>query len=203
MITNGSKVRILENFYSLDYVLFGKPLREMDFKCVNLVEDYLATKSALLSTLMEIFSLIDHSPKLVSEGLNSNAIKEMAKSSAILARENCKKLVTTDKARNNIKISLRENLEENSDVDINKFVQEKIREKAFGLAIDNLLIARTLTESKDLKKLNNWSGRIVEDAYKILRNSLVESAMKLLYECPVGEMCDKEHEKENKKKDKK
>lgn len=198
MICKGSKVRILENFYSLDYVLFGKPLKEMNFTCVNLVEDYLAVKSALLETLMEIFSLVEHSPNFVSEGLNSKAIKEMAKSSAILARENCKKLVTTDKARGNIKVSLRESLEKDSNVDVNKFVQEKIREKAFALAIDNLLIARTLTESKDLTKLNNWSGRIVEDAYKILRSSLVESAIKLLYECP---MCDKG--KDKKKKDKK
>ena len=127
----------------------------------------------------------------------------MAKSSATLARENCKKLVTTDKARNNIKYSLRESLEKNSNVDVNKFVQEKIREKAFALAIDNLLIARTLTESKNLKELNKWSGRIVEDAYKILRSSLVESAMKLLYECPVNEMCDKnKKEKGEKKEDK-
>jgi len=201
MITNGSKVRILENFYSLDYVLFGKPLKEMHFGCTGLVEDYLAVKTALLSTLIEVFSLVKHSPKSINESLNSEAVKVMAKSSAKLARENCQKLVTTDKARGNIKRSLRESLEKDSDVDINKFVQEKIREKAFGLAIDNLLIARTITEAKELKKLNNWSGKLVEDAYKILRNSLVESALKLLYECPTNEMCGKEHDKKKSEKE--
>lgn len=200
MITNGSKVRILENYYGIDYTLFGKPLKEMNFECKDLVRDYLAIKSALLSTLVEIFSLVKHSPKTgTNEKLKTINLKEMAKVSAGLARENSKKLVTTDKARNNIKMNLRENLEKNSKVDINKFVQNRIREKAFSLAVDNLLIARSLTESSNLRSLNEWEGQIAEDSYKILRTSLVETALKLLYECP---MCNKTNKKKIKKKEK-
>ena len=65
-------------------------------------------------------------------------------------------------------------------VNIEKLVQDKIRSKAFSLAIDNLLIGRAITESKKIKKLNSWDGRIIEDAYKVLRDNLVEAAMNII-----------------------
>jgi len=65
-------------------------------------------------------------------------------------------------------------------VDIDKLVQEKIRYKSYSLAVDNLLIGRIVNESKKFSKLNTWDGQIIEDAYKVLRDNLVEAAMNIV-----------------------
>ena len=73
-------------------------------------------------------------------------------------------------------------MSKDSYADVNKLVEEKIREKAYRLAIDNLLVARALTEAKNIKSMNEWTGKIIEDSYKILRDNLCETAMMILYD---------------------
>jgi hypothetical protein len=176
-----SKIRVLESFYSLDYTLFGKPITEMDVCCPVFVEEYLSVKGALLSLVVEMYKLVKHSPAVVTEKIDTKTLLKNARKSAIVARENCQKLVTSKKGRENVKKDLRESLSKTDEkVDVEKLVQEKIRSKAFSLAVDNLLIGRAITESKKYDKLNTWNGRIVEDAYKILRDNLVECAMGIL-----------------------
>ena len=182
MLGKENKIRVLENFYSVDYVLFGKPATKMQGCCPALQEDYINTKGALLSIMIEMYKLVGHTPATLTEKVDTRSLLKMAKSSATLARENCKKLVVTDKGRADIKASLREELEKNPDSIMEDIVQENIRKKAFSLGIDNLLIARTLAEctSEQIKKLNEWEGKIVEDAYKILRDNLVECAIDII-----------------------
>jgi len=182
MLTKESKIRILENFYSLDYVLFGKNVKKLNGCCPIMAEDYLSIKGAILSVVMEMFKLIDFSPKAIQEKIDTKSLHSMAKNSAKIARENCQKLVSNEKARKDIKNSLKEILEnkKKDSVDVTNLIETKIREKAFSLAVDNLLIARTISESKNYDKLNDWTGKIIEDAYKILRDNLVESAISIL-----------------------
>lgn len=59
-------------------------------------------------------------------------------------------------------------------------MQNQIRQQAFSLAVDNLLIGRIIDESAAFDKLNEWEGTIIEDSYKILRSNLVESAYEIL-----------------------
>jgi len=176
-----SKIRVLENFYSLDYALFGKPVSEMDTCCPVFTEEYLSVKGALMSLVIEMYKLVKHSPEPINERLQTNQLLEMAKGSAVIERENCKKLVTSEKGRRDVKATLRESLTKTKkNIDIEKLVQEKIRTKAFSLAVDNLLVGRAITESKKFEKLNTWNGRLIEDAYKILRDNLVECAMTII-----------------------
>ena len=176
-----SKVRILENFYSLDYVLFGKPVSEVDTCCPIFKEEYITIKASLLSLMIEMYKLVKHSPKPLTEKVENKDLVKMAKKSAIIARENCKKLVTSAKGREDVKNTLRESLSKTKKkIDVEKLVQEKIKQKAYSLAVDNILIGRTISESKKYDKLDTWEGRILEDAYKILRDNLVESAITIL-----------------------
>ena len=176
-----SKIRILENFYSLDYVLFGKPVSKVDTCCPVFVEEYLSVKGALMSLVIEMYKLIKHAPTPINEKIESKNLLKMAKESASTARENCKKLVTSEKGRSDVKQDLKESLESSKKkLDIEKLVQEKIRVKAYSLAVDNVLIGRAITESKKFDKLNTWNGRIIEDAYKILRDNLVEASMNII-----------------------
>ncbi len=144
-----SKIRILENFYSLDYTLFGKPVTKMDLCCPSFIEEYMSVKGALMSLVIEMYQLMKHSPKVINEKVDTSTLLKNAKNSAIVARENCQKLVTSAKGRKEVKENLRESLAKSGkNVDIENLVHEKIRTKAFSLAIDNLLIGRAITESK-------------------------------------------------------
>lgn len=177
MLQKTSKIRILENFYGLDYVFFGKPIQKMQSCCASLTEDYMSVKGAFMSLMIEMYDLIDHQPKVIEEKLNTKALKTLARESARIARENARRLVETPQGRADIKQHLKEALEENHDLNINDEVKEAIRKKAFGLAIDTMLLRRSFLEAKNVKKLNEWDGQIVEDAYKVLRDNLVESAL--------------------------
>lgn len=183
MLTKESKIRVLESYYALDYAIFGKPVKRMESCCLALIEDYINVKGALLSVMIEMYKLVEFSPTKLTEKVNMSALSSMAKKSAAIARENCQKLVVTEKGKQDIKAELKEALATSEDdINIEDIVKEKIREKAFSLAVDNLLIARTLSECDEsaLKKLNDWEGRILEDAYKVLRDSLVVSAADIL-----------------------
>lgn len=180
MLSKESKIRVLENFYGIDYALFGKPLKRVDSCCPLLKEEYLSIKGALLSVYVEMLRLMEHSPKPLKEKVNSAKLLKLAKEGAKNARHAAQKVVVTEKARADIKDELREALKVDKKADLAKVTENKIREKAFRLAIDNLLVARALLEAKNVKAMNEWTGRIVEDSYKILRDNLCESAMMIL-----------------------
>lgn len=180
MLTKESKIRVLENFYAIDYTFFGKPLKKVSNCCPLIKEDYLSIKGALMSVYIEMLKVIEHSPKQLNKKVNSAKLLENSKAIARSARNAASKVVRTERARNDIKRELKESLRESKNVNIPHLIEEKIREKAFRLAVDNILIARTLGESKNIKSLNEWSGKIIEDSYKILRDNLCETANLIL-----------------------
>lgn len=176
-LTKESKIRLLENFYATDYVLFGRRLKEVDESCLACAEEYMSIKGALTSVMIEMFNLVSHKPEVIEEHVNSKVLHVMARKSAQVARDNSRSIIESAKARKDIKSEIRETIELGEGSSIEEVTKKKIQEKAYKLALDNLLIARMVSESADYQKLNTWSGKIIEDAYKILRDSLVESAI--------------------------
>jgi len=176
MLSKESKIRVLENFYGLDYVFFGKPLLKVESCCPIVKEEYMSVKGALLSVFIEMLKLVEHKPAIIEDKLATKDIQRLAREGARFARRASRKVVTTEKSRIDIKAGLKQNLKEDKNADITSVVENKIREKAFTLAVDSLLVARTLTESKNVKTLNTWEGKIIEDSYKILRDGLCEAA---------------------------
>jgi len=180
-LNKGSKIRVLENFYALDYVFFGKPVVRMESSCCpDVLKDYISVKGALMSTIIEMMDLIEFNPQALEERVNVKMLHEMARESAKIARSNCQKMITLDKVRTSIKDEIQESVKSGTVNDIEEAIQIKIREKAFSMAVDNLLIQRTITESSNYKNLNDWGGRIIEDAYKILRDDMTGLAIDLL-----------------------
>lgn len=182
MLTTESKIRVLENFYGIDYALFGKSINKVESCCPLVKEEYLTIKGALVSTYIEMLRLIEHSPKPLKEKVSGKALIEMARTSAAIARKNVEKIVKTEQSRKDILSFIKEEMGSGDNIDVPKLVETKIREKAFNLAIDNLLLARSFQEAKKLNELNEWAGKIVEDSYKVLRDNLVEAAMLILYD---------------------
>lgn len=177
MLQKESKIRVLENFYSLDYVFFGKPVAEMSGCCPGLIEEYIGVKGALMSLMIEMYGLIGHKPEAVDMEVSTEDLRHTSKENAKVARENAEELVKTEQGKKDIKAELQIAIEEDENLIIEDIVKEKIQQKAFGLAIDNLLIGRALSETETPEVLNDWEGELVEDAYKVLRDSLVESAL--------------------------
>lgn len=180
MLTRTAKTKILENFYAIDYTLFGKPISEMELCCPILSEEYLSIKGALLSTIVEMYELTKYNPKITKKITNSKAITEAAIVSAKKSREYSKKLVSSPMGRQSVKQMLKEDMKINKTINIDESIQTNIRKKAFSLAVDNLLVGRTITESKRFANLDSWEGRIIENTYKVLRTQLVETAYEIL-----------------------
>ena len=195
MLSKESKIRVLENFYALDYVFFGKNVGQVENCCPLVKEEYLSIKGALLSVFVEMLKLVDHTPDIVEERVKSKILLQNARTSAKTARENAQRIVSTSKSRANIKESLKKMIKEDKDLDISAVIESQIRQKAFSLAVDNLLLARVVSESTGFDKLNEWEGTIIEDSYKILRDNLIESAYELLYEEDVDVPDEDEDEK--------
>jgi hypothetical protein len=180
MLSKESKIKVLEAFYGIDFALFGKPLKKIDNCCPVIKEEYVSIKGALLSVYVEMLKLMEHTPEPLEEKVN---MKEMLKNSikgAKMAREAARKVVATERARADIKGELREALAENKKLDITALVESKIKEKAYRLAVDNILVAQSLKEAKNLDAMKSWEGEIIEDSYKILRDSMCETAMMIL-----------------------
>lgn len=180
MLQKESKIRILENFHSLDYIFFGKPVKKMDSCCPTLVEDYISIKGALMSLMIEMYKMMDHSPAKLDGKVTKESLRNAARENAKIARENAESLVSSEKGRADIKAALREAIKEDEGVNVEDEVKDQIRQKAFSLAVDNVLVARSVVESSEYEKLNDWEGKIVEDAYKVLRDNLVDSGRFIL-----------------------
>lgn len=180
MLQKESKIRILENFHSLDYIFFGKSVKKMDSCCPTLVEDYISIKGALMSLMVEMLRMIDHSPPSLDGKVTKESLRKAARENAKIARENAESLVVSAKGRADIKAALREAIKEDEDLSVEEEVKDQIRQKAYSLAVDNVLVARAVVESKEHEKLNDWEGQIIEDAYKVLRDNLVDSGRFIL-----------------------
>jgi len=179
-LSKESKMQVLENFYGLDYVFFNMPLSELDYCCPALAEEYVNLKGALMSVFIEMLKLMEHSPDPINEKISVTQIRENASINADKAKFASSKLMQTEAARKSIKDSLIESmaLEESDDeIEPQAFIEFQIKSKSYALAVDNLMLAKPLSESKDVNAMVGFEGKLLEDSYKILRDGLCECAL--------------------------
>jgi len=181
MLSKEAKIRILESFYALDEVFFGKNVKELDICCPFFVENYLQIKGAFLSIVSEMYDKLKVTPPVITEMVTTEKIVKRASKVADIVRESAARILKTKRGRNEVKQEVLELLKEDSDVNTSKLIENKIKEKSFTLAVDNLILARALVEAKEFDFLENtYEGKILENSYKVLRDSLVESALDVL-----------------------
>lgn len=178
-LSKESKLQVLENFYGLDYIFFNKPLKELDYCCPALAEEYVNLKGALTSIFIEMLKLMEHSPEKIDEKVTTKQIRENASQSADRARFAASKLLQTEAAKASIKNSLIESIaaeDSSNEIDPTQFVEFQIRHKSYALAVDNLMLAKPLSEAKDVNAMVGFEGQLLEDSYKLLRDGLCECA---------------------------
>ena len=181
MLLKESKIKVLENFYGLDYIFFGRPVNEVSTCCPLVKEEYLSIKGALMSVFVEMIKLMEYSPDESSKRITSKQLMLDAKVVAQLSRNEAERVVSTDKSKDDIKIAVRESMVGADDIDVSLIVESKIREKAFSIAVDHLLLVGVVNEAVSLEDMESWEGEIIEDSYKILRDNLVEAAHDIIY----------------------
>ena len=171
-----SKIRILENFFAVDHILLGKRVTDVKACCPALIDEYITSKGALMSVLIDMYNLIEYSPKNISEKVDFKKVFKKSKVLAEAAKMTCKRVMVSSKGKDFIKQQVKNQLTESTEskVNINEVIDETILMGLKTIALDNLLVAPMLAESRQYSKLNEWEGAILEDAYKTLRNDLVE-----------------------------
>lgn len=182
-LSKESKIQVLENFYGLDYVFFNKPLKELNYCCPALAEEYVNLKGAFTSIFIEMLKLMEHAPEAITEKIEISKIREAASISADRSRFAASKLMQTAAAKDSIKNSLMESIsvveedDQGDNIEPQEFVEMKIKTKSFALAVDNLMLAKPLSEANDVKAMLTFEGKLLEDSYRILRDGLCECAL--------------------------
>jgi len=182
-LSKESKIQVLENFYGLDYIFFNKPLKEVEYCCPALAEEYVNLKGAMLSIFIEMLKLMEHSPEPLTETLTVAEIRENASMSADRSRFAASKLMQTEAAKESIKRDLMESIaaeEDENEIDPTQFVEFQIKQKSFALAVDNLMLAKPLSEAENVKAMVGVEGKLLEDSYKLLRDGLCECVLIIL-----------------------
>lgn len=177
MLAITSKIRILENFMALDFLYFGKQVSELQETecCPELLKEYVITKGALISIVKEMYEQIEHAPQS-SKKVTKEKLVEMAKHSSEESKEKAKNLLATNETvREYVKTSILESAKDAKDVE--EVVDQKVEKYAMALASDNLLVTKSIYESENPKYFTTWEGNILRDAYKALRDNLVELAI--------------------------
>ena len=169
-----TKYRVMECFKAVDSILLSKPLNECGKISQDLKEDYLNTKGAMFSMVIDAYKMTNVTPKTVYENVSAKQIKVLSENSANIAKTNSKKLITSERGLRAVRTEVSQILSSKKVKNINSLINSVVEEKAMEMALDDLLMARALRESVDPSAMATKNGRLVEDAYKYLRSALVE-----------------------------
>jgi len=170
----------MENFVSIDYICFGDLLKNLQTETNRDIREYMELKGSLCSILAEFYNLVGFEPGMPAEKINSATLYENAKNNSIIARGNSKLIMESTGGKNQLQLKVGENIEQFSELDTEEIVNFTIHEKAMQIALDNLLIARMLNENEIVEKMQSFEGIILEDAYKTIRDSIVEKAIEII-----------------------
>ncbi|MCK5018456.1 MAG: hypothetical protein KAS32_15460 [Candidatus Peribacteraceae bacterium] len=170
-MANGTKTTVLKHWYGMDEVLFGQPAKEA--LSGEVYEQYLSTKGAFLSNLFEIYKKVGFAPtdeifesvaKLEEAGI------EAGKNSKSRAKSLLENGSVTKMVREEIKnLGSAEGLTESQ---VAKYVVAKRRN---AIAIDSMTMESVLS-TKNKADIKDWQGKVLVDAHKTLRDSMLEIA---------------------------
>jgi len=182
-LTKQSKIRMIENFYGLDVMFFGENASKKVSKvcCPALLEEYAVNKGVLLSIVGEMYELMGHSPKDVKKYTKVNRmIEESVVPMVFHAKDWAKDVLNLDESRmlirKDIENYLSENVDDENSVDIDELIESKVLDKMYSISTDNLLVVSAMAESKHPLNLKKPEGRVLMSAYRVIRDSLIESA---------------------------
>lgn len=177
---SSSKIRIMENFISVDFVCFGERLKDFRPNTDTHINEFMELKGALCSVLSEIYDLVSFDPKMPERKITTKELIESARDNAITARKNSKIILESDYGKKSLGLTMGENVEMFHEHSTEEIVDFTIHQKSLQVALDNLLIARMMNESEKIDSLQSFNGIVLEDAYKSIRDTIVEKAIEII-----------------------
>lgn len=168
-MNKSTKTKILEAYFGIDAILFGKPANKA--LVGDQLKEYVVTKCALLTNLAELYAGIGYSGDNVSFDNTSSLVKH--------ANRNAKKALTESKAiisDTNVAKMVREELKDfstqkrlNEDVAAKYVISRRLK----NVALDHYLMTEAVDEACQ-PCLEQWQTKVQLEAYKTMRNALVE-----------------------------
>lgn len=165
------KAEVLKHWFGLDSILFGRKATESLTE--EILSNYLTTKGALLSNLFEIYKKIG-----LKSNVNFETVAEMVKESMELAntsKKRAKELLESESVTKMVREEIKDigSVESLSEKEVARYVISKRRN---AVAIDSMLLETIITKEQK-KLLNDWKGKILVNAHKLLRDNLIEISM--------------------------
>jgi len=183
MLSPGSKAKILENFFGLDFAIFKKPLDKVEVCCPILKEEYTISKGALLSIMIEMFNYLEHNSEL-RDDINISGLKKIALESAKISRKNASSIILSESSKKQMAEDIMKIITESSEEEklSHEAVAESVMKKRLiTRIIDDLVLMRPLTEcSKGKGGLRTGRGKELLETYTLLRDNLVKSVLEIL-----------------------
>jgi len=169
-------IKNLRNWYIIDSVLFNDYSKKV-IKEDTVFNEYVSLKSALLSNLFEYYDIIGYTPTENETPKNVNVLQESASKIALKCKAISSKLLNKTPIKENIKNLIVSESKKNPKLGQDKVSDFIIQEKFLQLSLDNALIGLPLMECKDIDETTRFKGKILEEAHKMMRDSLVRLAM--------------------------
>jgi len=164
-------VENLRNWYVIDSILLNEHASTAFVKGKD-YKQYLALKAALLSNLYEFHSHIGFDPK-GDMAQSDKVLQESAVSIARVGKATAAKMIQQPEFKNFIKEFI---VRESTRKDVGNrtaFSGKVIAERFMRMALDNVLIGMPLLESSAPEKAKDFQGEILEEAYRMMRTSLI------------------------------
>ena len=172
-MNKGMKTETLRHWFGIDSILFGKPASKV-IKEKEDFDKYLTAKGAFLSNLFEIYKKVNFDSDLSFNTVSE--MKESAQELAKIAKSRATKLLEKKPILNMVReeiteIGNSENLDENL---VTRYVVQKRRN---AVALDSMIFESILTKNRK-RLLEDWKGKILLNASKTLRDSMIDLALR-------------------------
>lgn len=175
MVEKDVKVKILEGWYTIDSILFSKHAKNV-IKEGSKFREYVSLKGAMLSNLHELYNHIGYNPEWDSCPDTLKGLVEGAKHSAINGKKLASNMIKNTKISEALKKKIVRESREKGITNVNSFADKVIHEKFTQLAFDNIFVGIPILESGRAECTEDFKGQVLEDAYKMMRNSLIHLA---------------------------
>lgn len=174
MNVNAVQTLILENWFSIDNILFQNK-NPKDVLNETQYMSYLTDKGCFLSNLYEIYMLGDLD---IKKSKSLKGMKSLMESSLAKSNDAIKKAypILKTSAKKELYKDVNKILNENYNVDEKSVVKSMSNQYLKSISIDNICFNENLVHRMDRKKLESWKGKVCRDAHNVLKESLIKSS---------------------------
>lgn len=165
----------LKNWYAIDSILLNDHV-VYKIQEGKAFKEYVSIKAALLSTLFEYYKHVGFNPTSDIKYKTSRVLQEHAVDIAKRGKSLAADMIQKEAFKSEIKAFIIKEAKNRKITDMKKFSSRVITERFLRMCLDNVLIGLPLLESKTPENARDFKGEILEEAYRMTRNSLIHIA---------------------------